>query len=296
VIVGGIGMNKILLTGGLGFFCTRFAERFKDEYEILASDKENLDITDSENVLKVFSEFRPDYVIHAAAIAVTDFCNKNPDIAHRINVDGAIHVAKACKEVGAKLLFISSEQVFNGNKELGPYDEEHTPVPDTVYGQNKLEAEALLKEILDELWIVRFTWLFGMTERKMNMASNVLWETITSLLKGEKIYASPNEFRGMTYVVEMVENVEKVFRLPYDIYHLGSVNELSRYEVVKHILTEIGLENRIAEVLVKDEEKYKDFPRDVRLNTDKARINGLEFSSTKDGLTKCIQDYKLNLK
>ena len=289
-------MKKILLTGGLGFFCTRFVARYKNDYEVLVTDKDNLDITDSENVLKVFNEFKPDYVIHAAAIAVTDFCNKNPEIARKINVDGAINVAKACKEIGAKLVFISSEQVFNGNLEAGPYDEEHTPIPDTVYGQNKLEAEGLLKEILDELWIVRFTWLFGMTEKNMNMASNILWETVTSLLKGEKIYASPNEFRGMTYVAEMVENVEKVFSLPYSTYHLGSVNELSRYEIVKHILTEMGLENRIDEVLVKDEQKYKDSPRDVRLNTEKARKNGLEFSITKDGLTKCIKDYKLNLK
>lgn len=289
-------MKKILLTGGLGFFCARFTQKFNNEYEILSTDKDNLDITDKGNVFKVFSEFKPDFVIHAAAIAVTDFCNKNPEIAHKINVDGAANVAEACKEIGAKLVFISSEQVFNGNKEPGPYDEEHTPVPDTVYGQNKLEAEGLLKEIIDELWIVRFTWLFGMTERKMNMASNVLWETITSLLKGEKIYASPNEFRGMTYAVEMVENVEKLFGLPYDTYHLGSVNELSRYEVVKHILTEMGLENRISEILVKDEEKYKNSPRDVRLNTEKARKNGLEFSTTKEGLTKCIKDYKLNLK
>lgn len=289
-------MKKILLTGGAGFFCARFTQKFKNEYEILSTDKDNLDITDKENVFKVFSEFKPDYVIHAAAIAVTDFCNKNPEIAHKINVDGAVNVAKACKEIGAKLVFISSEQVFNGNKERGPYDEEHTPVPDTVYGQNKLEAEGLLKEIINELWIVRFTWLFGMTERKMNMASNVLWETITALLKGEKIYASPNEFRGMTYAAEMIENVEKLFKLPYDTYHLGSVNELSRYEVVKHILTEMGLENRISEVLVKDEEKYKNSPRDVRLNTEKARKNGLEFLTTKEGLTKCINDYKLNFK
>lgn len=289
-------MKKILLTGGLGFFCARFTERFKSEYEILSTDRDDLDITDKENVLKVFREFRPDYVIHAAAIAVTDFCNKHPEVARKINVDGAVNVAKACKEVGAKLVFISSEQVFNGNPEPGPYDERHTPLPDTVYGQNKLEAEGLLKEILEEVWILRFTWLFGMTEKKLNMASNIMWETVTSLLKGEKIYASPNEFRGMTYVAEMVENIEKVFRVPYDTYHVGSVNELSRYEVVKYILTKMGLESRIDEVLVKDEEKYKDLPRDVRLNTEKARENGLEFLTTKDGLVQCINHYKLNLK
>lgn len=289
-------MKKILLTGGKGFFCTRFNERYKNEYEILSTDKDDLDITDMEKVFKAFKDFKPDYVIHAAAIAVTDFCNKHPEIARRINVDGAVNVARACKEVGAKLVFISSEQVFNGNKEPGPYDENHTPVPNTVYGQNKLEAERLLREITDELWILRFTWLFGMPEREMGIASNILWETLVSLLKGEKIYASPNEFRGMTYVFEMIENFKKVFELPYGTYHIGSTNNMSRYEVVKHILTEMGLSHRLDEVLVKDEEKYKDSPRDVRLNTAKIREHGIVFSTTKDGITQCIKDYKLNLK
>lgn len=288
-------MKKVLLTGGQGFFCTRFTERYKNEFEILSTDKDKLDITDEVKVLDAFKEFKPDYVIHAAAIAITDFCNNHPEIARKINVDGAVNVAKACKEVGAKLVFISSEQVFNGNKEAGPYDEEHVPLPDTVYGQNKLEAEGLLMGILDELWVVRFTWLFGLPERGLNIVSNIMWETVTSLLKGEKINASPDEYRGMTYALEMVENFKKVFELPYGTYHLGSVNELSRYEVVKHILTEMGLANRIDNILVKDE-KYKNSPRDVRLNTEKARKNGMEFKTTKEGLANCIRDYKLNLK
>ena len=289
-------MKKILLTGGQGFFCTRFTKRYKDEYEILSTDKDNLDITDEHKVLEVLKEFKPDYVIHAAAIAVTDFCNKHPEIAYKINVVGAVNVAKACKDVGARLVFISSEQVFNGNIIAGPYSEENAPDPDTVYGQNKLEAEGLLKNILDELWILRFTWLFGLPEKGLNIVSNIMWETVTALLKGEKIYASPNEFRGMTYAAEMVENFNKVFSLPYGTYHVGSTNNLSRYDVVKHIITEMGLENRIDEILIRDEQKYKDIPRDVRLNTNKAKEHGLIFSNTIDGLTQCIKDYKLNLK
>lgn len=289
-------LKKVLLTGGHGFFCTRFTERYKNEFVILSAGKEALDITDSVKVLEMFKEFKPDYVIHAAAIAVTDFCNKNPELARKINVDGAMNVAKACKEIGAKLVFISSEQVFNGNVEAGPYDEEHTAVPDTVYGQNKLEAEGLLKEILDELWILRFTWLFGLPEKGLSIASNIVWETVTALLRGEKIYASPHEYRGMTYVSEMVENFKKVFELPYGSYHLGSINEMSRYETVKYILTEMGLTSRIEEVLVKDEGKYKALPRDVRLNTEKARRHGLAFKTTKEGLADCIRDYKLRLK
>lgn len=70
-------MKKILLTGGNGFFCTRFTAYYRDKYEILSANKEELNIVEEEEVLEDFTEFKPDYVIHAAAIAVTDFCNEH---------------------------------------------------------------------------------------------------------------------------------------------------------------------------------------------------------------------------
>ena len=163
-------MEKILLTGGNGFFCSRFAAEYKNAYEILCASSSMLDVTDELKVTETIINFKPTYVIHAAAIANTEFCDKNPDLAYRINVTGAINVAKACKIVHAKMIFISSEQVFNGNIEPGPYTEEVTPCPSTVYGENKLEAEGMLKQILEELWILRFTWLFGVPERNCGMS------------------------------------------------------------------------------------------------------------------------------
>lgn len=283
-------MKKILLTGGNGFFCTRFVEFYGDKYEILSTDKDDLDIVDEEKVLNAFKEFKPDYVIHAAAIAVTDFCNNHPEIAHNINVKGAINVAKACKEVDAKLIFISTEQVFNGNIERGPYDEKHNPVPDTVYGQNKIESEGLLSEILDELWILRFTWLFGLPKGGKNVSANIMWDTVESILKGTKISAPVNEYRGMTYVQDMIENLEKIFSIPYGTYHIGSKNDLSRYEVVNLIIKEMGLECELEEILEADIEKYKENPRDVRLNTEKIAKEGIIFGTTEEGIKRCVQE------
>lgn len=283
-------MKKIILTGGKGFFCTRLAKYYKGEYEILSLGKDQLDITQRERVLAILKEFKPDYVIHAAAVAVTDFCNQNPKIAHKINVDGSINVALACKEVSAKTIFISSEQVFNGNKENGPYDEDSKPVPDTVYGQNKLEAEGALKDILDELWILRFSWMFGLPKEGFGITSNIMWDTISAILKEEMIKAPVNEYRGMTYVKEMVENFQKIFNIPYGTYNIGSENELSRYDVVKLIIEELGLSNKLNSLLEKDTEKYKNYNRDIRLNTEKITNEGIIFSTTEEGIKKCIRE------
>jgi len=286
-------MEKILLTGGKGFFGSRLTAHYKDTFEFLAAGKQDLDITDEAAVMKTITAFEPDIIIHAGAVAITDFCDKNPELAHKINVEAAQYVARGAKFIGAKLVFISTEQVFNGNKNGGPFSENDQAVPNTVYGANKLLAEELLKEITNELWIVRFSWLFGLPERNCNMSNGILWETMSKILKNEKIIASKKEFRGMTYIYDMIDIFPKLFRIPFGTYHLGSNNHLSRYEIVKEIFIQLGLQNRIDELLVEDTVKYQEHPRDVRLNTNKAAQLGMEFGDTTEGIKKCIQEFRL---
>ena len=292
---GGSKIKKILLTGGNGFFCTRFVAQYKNTYDILSTSVPMLDITDEAKVTKTLKSFNPDYVIHAAAIASTEFCDKNPELAYKTNVIGAVNVAKACKEVNAKMIFISTEQVFNGNVESGPYTEEATAVPCTVYGKNKLEAESLLKEVLEDLWILRFTWLFGLPQRNCGMSPNILWDTLTAIMQGKKTKVTPNEYRGLTYVHEIIDQFPKLFEIPFGTYHIGSHNDLSRYDICSLILKEIGLEHRTYELLEVDFEKYKDHVRDVRLCTDKIKSYGLEFSESTDGIKKCLKEFKFKL-
>ncbi|HDM8196697.1 SDR family oxidoreductase [Vibrio harveyi] len=280
--------KKILITGARGFFGTRFINRYRNEFDILGLDVEQLDITNKSAVDTTFAEFKPDFVIHAAAIAVTDFCNQHPDIAHKVNVQGAINVANACKANGSKLVFISTEQVFNGNIEAGPYSEQDTPVPDTVYGQNKLEAEGELRSILEDMWILRFTWLFGLPERNTTINPNVVWNAIQALTNGEVMQERRNEFRGLTYVHELIEQFPKIFTIPYGTYHTGANNPASRYEIAEHILTELGQQSRLDHLLqVNDARKT----RDVRLNTNKLAGQGVVFTESKAAITKCLQEF-----
>ncbi|GAL15371.1 hypothetical protein JCM19233_6393 [Vibrio astriarenae] len=164
-------------------------------------------------------------------------------------MQGAINVAKACRENDTKLVFISTEQVFNGNPEKGPYSELDQPVPDTVYGQNKLEAEKELASILDEMWVLRFTWLFGLPERNTTINPNVVWNTLQALVNGQVMQERRNEFRGLTYVHELIEQFPKIFTIPYGTYHTGAHNPASRYEIAEHILSELGQQERLSELL-----------------------------------------------
>ena len=262
-------MKKIMLTGGKGFFCSRLADYYRDKYEFLVTDKEELDFTDAKAV---------DACVH-------------PDVAHRINVDGAVNVAEAAAKYKSAMVFISSEQVFNGNTEGSPFKEEDEAVPNTVYGENKLEAEGLLKNILGELWIARFTWMFGLPERGKNMSNGILWDTLTKLWNQETIVASRHEFRGMAYVYETIASFQKLFESPYGTYHLGATNNHSRYEIVEHIIRLLGMEDKLSQVLKEDTVKYLDHNRDVRLDTSKAKEAGMVWTDTWDAVEICLKEF-----
>lgn len=280
---------KILITGANGFFGTRFINKYQHKYDVVGTDVPELDITDMAMLQKRFDEERPDIVIHAAAIALTDFCNKNPELAHKVNVQGAVNVATVCKEVGAKLVFISTEQVFNGNTEAGPYTEEDTPLPDTVYGKNKLEAEGILTEMMDELWILRFTWQFGLPERNTNINANVLWNAMQGLIAGEKMQERSNEFRGLTYIHELIDQFDKIFDIPYGLYHTGAKNDASRYDIAKHIFTLLKQEDRLDDILEAVEAPHT---RDVRIDTSKLAQQGISFTESTDAITRCLEEFK----
>lgn len=286
-------MSRIFMTGSKGFFGTRFESVFGREHDILGVDVPEVDIVDEAAVNRAVSEFNPDLVIHAAAITSTSFSDQNPDLTRKINVDGAVHVAKAAKSAGAQMIFFSTEQVFNGNAEAGPYNETDQALPNTMYGKTKLEAEAEVREIIDDLWILRFTWLFGLPERNMPVNPNILWNTVQLAVTGRTTPVATNEFRGHTYGYDMIDAVMKVRDLPYDTYHIGSRTDLDRFDLTCHVLRELGLGDRVDDIVEADHEKYKAGARDVRLDTTKISSQGITFDESPKALTRALEEFHL---
>jgi len=284
-------MKKILLTGANGFFASRFYTYYKNKYDILPLGHNDLDITDESKCFQMIRNFEPDYVIHTAAIADTGLCERSPELSYEINVKGSINIAKACSLANSKLVYLSSEQIFNGNLDSGPYNENHIPVPNTVYGNHKLQAENHLREIIDELWILRFSWLFGFPEKNCRVSANILWNVVSSVLKDKKIKLPTNEFRGMTYVYDLIENFHKIFDLPYGIYHAGSENNLSTYDIALFILKEISINHKADNYLQKDTDRYNGHPRDLRICNNKLRTYGIDLPETEGGIKNCLRDF-----
>jgi len=285
--------TKLLLTGATGFINSRLQRYYEDKYEIVGLTRKDADITDFKKIERILKKENPDIILHGAAIAATDTCEENPDLAYRVNTKSAVHIGRIAAEIGAKLVFYSTEQVFNGNQKTGPYTEEDNPVPNTTYGKTKLKAEEKLREVIDELWILRFNWVYGAYERKMPMGSNIFSQVFNAILRNEGIKAAVNEYRGMTYVYDLIENIEEVFKLPYGAYHFGSENELSRYETTKLIFEELQMpEEKTERILIPDYEKYSaNKPRDLRLDCSKVKRQGIDFPKTRIGVENFINEY-----
>jgi len=280
-------MDKILITGSEGFFASRFIEYYGDKYNIIALGRNELDITDEDKTIKIIEKYNPRYVIHSAAISDTGTCEEHPELSYDINVRGTINVAKGCKNSNSKLIYFSSDQVYSNNSSLGPHDEESILTPQTVYASHKIEAEKKILELVDDLVILRITWLFSLPERNKKIKSNLIWNIIKGAMENKKLEFPMMDYRGITYVYDLIEAFDKILKLPTGIYNAGSENDLGAYDIAKIVFNELNLTSRIEELLVKNNDRH----RDIRINNDKIKKYNIHFLSTEEAIKKCIRDF-----
>ncbi|WP_195987346.1 sugar nucleotide-binding protein [Clostridium sp. D53t1_180928_C8] len=285
-------MKKILVTGNNGFLASRFIEFYKDKYDIMSFNKNDLDISNEFKVYNIFKENKFDIVVHLAAISDTGKCQGNPTLAKKINLQGTINIAKGCEMKKSTLVFASSDQIYAGNKKEGPYSEDIIIEPNNVYAESKFNAENEIKNILDNYYNLRLTWLFSMAERNKKVNTNIITNILNAALKKQPLNLSINEFRGMTYVYEVIENFEKLIEIPFGDYNYGSENNLSTYEIGTKVLEHMGLENRDEDIIIKDSERFKDKKRDLRISNRKLNKLNINFSDTEEAIQRCIQEFK----
>ena len=284
-------MKKILVTGCDGFLASRFIEYYNNKYEIVKVNRKELDITDEYKVYKLFKDNKFDLVFHSEAISDTGKCQNNPELANEINLNGSINIAKGCALNNSTLIFASSDQVYAGNKESGPYSEDIIKVPNNVYGFTKLNAENEIKNILNNYYNLRLTWMFSFPERNKRVNTNIITNILNAALRGEKISLATNEYRGISYVYEVIENIEKLMNIPFGDYNFGSENDICTYDIGCSVLENLGLQNRIEDIIIKDTERFKDKKRDLRINNKKLRDNGIYFDNTGEAISRCIKEF-----
>ena len=259
----------ILITGAAGFVGRRLMETVPGA--VAAPSLRN---ASQEDVKRIVEESGAEAIIHTAAISDIGACQADPEASYRANVQLPLWLAKAAGN--RKLICFSSDQVYSGSKEAGPYSEEMT-APGNVYACHKLEMEQRVLEILPEAVMLRAEWMYDLRAPKPNYLLNVLRAEGT-------VAFSSRQYRGVTYLGEVAENMDRVLALPGGAYNFGSETTLSMQELTKRLAALLG-----KPLAVEDAP-----PRhNLWMDCGKAARYGVVFSDVLTGLTKCLQEYGL---
>ena len=233
---------KVLVTGSSGMLGSDLLNILSRKgYDTFGLDHRNGDITDLKKVRKVVNEFRPDTVVHCAAYTDVVGCEKDPDKAFKVNGLGTKNMAISCQEVGASMVYISTDYVFDGEKKR-PYNELDNPDPINVYGRSKLLGEYYVQHLLNRFSIIRTSWMFGRNGKNFV-------DTILTLFKKEDTLQIVDDQAGSpTLSKELASNVGEVIeRAGNGIYHVTNSATCSWYEFATRVVQLADLKGKTVE-------------------------------------------------
>ena len=280
-------MQKILITGASGFLGTKLKSVLGSSYEVIGtyqnrskSDLHQLDITNSTAVSAFVELHNPDIIIHAAALADPDYCEKNKELAERINVIGTKNVVNACKS--RKLIFISTNYVFDG--ERGNYVESDPCNPINVYGATKYRAEQEIKH-LDESLILRLPMLYGYNGQGLPNGF------FSKIIKGQPLNLDNVTLRQPLLADDVGAAINILIMESFSgVFHLAGPNRLPKYELGLALERAIRQESLLTPCTL--EEPIVKRPENASLETSKARRIGIYFHSIKESVEIIRKQYQ----
>ena len=230
---------KILLTGANGQLGSECKEVLKSDYEIIATDKEELDITSWDKVIMSIDQLSPDIILNCAAFTKIDECETEREVSERINVEGARNLAQGAARYDKTIVHISSDFVFNGRKRLPqPYFEDDPMSPLSFYGLTKMESEMAVKQNAPNYIIIRSGWLYSID------GDNFIREIFRLALKKgqESIHVVNDQFGSPTWSYRLAQQIKLLIDNRKDgIYHATSEGYCSKYEWAKYLLEKIEI-------------------------------------------------------
>lgn len=262
---------KVLVTGvkgQLGYDVVNELE--KRGHTAIGTDVEEMDITDEGKVREVLSAEKPDAVIHCAAYTAVDAAEDNVELCRKINAEGTENIAKACKELGCKLLYVSTDYVFNGEGER-PWEPDDEREPLNVYGQTKYEGELAVEKYVEKFFIVRIAWVFGINGKNFIKTMLRLGEDHDELTVVADQIGSP------TYTYDLARLlVDMIGSDKYGRYHATNEGLCSWYDFAVEIFRQAGMDVRVRPVTSEEYPAKAKRPHNSRMDKAKLEENGFE--------------------
>ena len=279
---------KVLVTGTkgqLGYDVVNELE--KRGHTAVAVDIEEMDITDAVSVERVITEAEVEAVIHCAAYTAVDAAEDNVEICRRVNAEGTKNIAKVCKKLDLKMIYISTDYVFDGEGESPwePDDERH---PLNVYGQTKYEGELAVEKYLEKYFIVRIAWVFGVNGKNFIKTMLKLSETHEELNVVDDQVGSPTYTYDLAVLlVDMVESDK------YGRYHATNEGLCTWYEFAKEIFRQAGVEVKVNPVTSDMFPAKAKRPKNSRMSKEKLDANGFHRLPTwQDALERYLSEIR----
>jgi dTDP-4-dehydrorhamnose reductase len=225
---------KITVFGATGLLGQALMRNWNDD-DVAGLSSKDADIRDQQQVVNAVERTKPDWIVLAAAYTDVDGCETNRELAFDINERGAANVAEAAKRFGSRLLFISTDYVFDGTKTT-PYEADDPVAPRSAYGESKAEAEKKIRQILPDVCIVRTSWLFG-------VGGKCFPDTILKLAANRAEIDVVADQRGSpTYAEDLASAIVQLCRQnAAGIVHVTNRGECSWFDFAKEIVEAAGL-------------------------------------------------------
>jgi len=222
---------RTLVTGGEGQLGRALRARFASLGEVEDPDIDRMDITDRGAVREFLGRFRPDLVVHAAAWTDVDGCERDPERAHRVNGEAARIVAEEAARRNARLVFFSTDFVFDGRK-AEAYTEKDEPNPISAYGESKLAGEGAVREAVPNAVLARTAWLYG-----EGGTGNFVRSILKAAKEGRELAVVDDQFGSPTYAADVAGALLDLVRARAEgIFHVVNSGEASRFLFARKIL------------------------------------------------------------
>ncbi len=286
----------LLLTGAGGFVGSHILHQALPNYNVVALNRSaapfqhprlkwhRADVCDHKQVASIFHSCKPQLVVHAAADSDIDRCEQDPPAAMRINVDATEHLARLCRGNASKMIFTSTDAVFDGYKSF--YREEDEPIPVNYYGKTKAIAEQVVLQTAPGSVVTRLAWVMGFS--RSGRGNSFMAKTIGALRKGLCVEFPEDEFRTPVYVALVAQAVMKLAEPScHGIFHLAGNERLSRYDLVRRIAVKANVDETL--VVLKNAGQFAGRARrsrDVSMDNTKVRQTlQMDFLSVEQALS-----------
>jgi dTDP-4-dehydrorhamnose reductase len=252
--------------------------------QITGLSSPDADLRNPDQVRSAVDRTSPDWIVLSAAYTDVDGCETHQDQAFAVNRDGAGNVALAAKDSGAKLMFVSSDYVFDGRKRM-PYETSDARNPQSVYGRSKAEAEVRLLEVLPEVCIARTSWLFG-------IGGKCFPDTILKLAASRPALDVVNDQRGSpTYSVDLARAIISLCRKNASgIVHVTNAGDCTWFEFAREIVRQAGFPTEVRPVTSQQMARPAPRPAYSVLSAESLHRFGVEMPAWQDALSRYLQE------